>query len=331
MTIGPYTFIDYWVFLLLGIIPLYLLYYFLFSSKRSGNVKSSTYYATPSSPSFWLHIPVIFYMIGLFFFIAALARPQMDTESESYIEQYAEGIDIMIAFDVSGSMLAQDFKPDRLQASKEVAKEFIRGRKNDRLGLVVYEGESFTQCPLTTDRDVLLKLFDEIETGMIEGGTAIGMGLATAVNRLRESDARSKVIILLTDGVNTHGKIHPISAAEIAKEFGIRVYTIGVGTNGKARSPVALDFNGNYIYDYVDVEIDEETLKAIAKTTDGKYFRATDKNSLTKVYEEIDQLEKDKISTVEYQIDIPEEFYFFTVIGLLSFLLGLFLKKVIFA
>jgi len=330
MTIGPYNFLDPWVLIGLGAIPLYLVYYFLFSSKRRGKVKSSTYHATPTSPSFWLHIPTFLYMAGLFFLIFALARPQMDTESESYIEQYAEGIDIMIAFDVSGSMLATDFKPNRLEASKEVAKEFVKGRKNDRIGLVVYEGESFTQCPLTTDKSVLLNLFDEVETGMIEGGTAIGMGLATAVNRLRESDARSRVIILLTDGVNTHGKIHPVSAAEIASEFGIRVYTIGVGTNGKARSPVALDFAGNYIYDYVDVEIDEKTLESIAEITDGRYFRATDKNSLSEVYLEIDKLEKDKINTVEYEIDVPEEFYPFAFLGLLLFMIGLFLQKVIF-
>jgi Ca-activated chloride channel family protein len=330
MTFGPYNFIDPWVFLALAAIPLYLIYYFLFSSKRRGKVKSSTYHSTPTSPSFWLHFPTIFYMAGLFFLIIALARPQMDSESESYVEQYAEGIDIMIAFDVSGSMLATDFKPSRLEASKEVAKEFVKGRKNDRIGLVVYEGESFTQCPLTTDKEVLLSLFDEVETGMIEGGTAIGMGLATAVNRLRESDARSKVIILLTDGVNTHGKIHPVSAAEIADEFGIRVYTIGVGTNGKARSPVAMDFAGNYIYDYVDVEIDEETLKSIAEITDGRYFRATNKNSLSEVYLEIDKLEKDKINTIEYEVDIPEEFYPFAALGLLFFIVGLFLQKVIF-
>ena len=176
----------------------------------------------------------------------------------------------------------------------------------------------------------MLKLFQEVETGMIEGGTAIGMGLATAVNRLRESEAQSKVIVLLTDGVNTHGKIHPVSAAEIANEFGIRVYTIGVGTNGQARSPVAIDHMGNYVFDYVEVEIDEPVLQEIAEITEGKYFRATDKNSLEEVYKEIDKLEKDKISVIEYQVEIPEKFYNFVLLGLLSLLFSVALSKIIF-
>ncbi|MDG2331935.1 MAG: VWA domain-containing protein [Flavobacteriales bacterium] len=329
MKIGQYMFQDPWILALLAVIPIYLFYYFLFLTKRKGKIKSSTFHATPNSMSFWLHLPLLFSMVGLSLLIMGLARPQMDVESENYIEEFAEGIDIVIAFDASSSMLATDFKPNRLEASKAVAQEFVASRKNDRIGLVVYEGESFTQCPLTTDQDVLLKLFEEVETGMIEGGTAIGMGLATAVNRLRESDATSKVIILLTDGVNTHGKIHPVSAAEIALEFGIRVYTIGVGTNGKARSPVAIDHMGNYVYDYKEVEIDEEILKKIAKTTKGKYFRATDNSSLEDVYEEIDQLEKDKIKTIEYQVDIPEEFFNFVLTALICLLISAVLSKVI--
>ena len=329
MKIGQYMFQDPWILSLLAVIPLYLAYYFLFLVKRKGKIKSSTFHSTPNSRSFWLHLPLLFSMLAVALLILGLARPQMDVESENYIEEFAEGIDIVIAFDASSSMLATDFKPNRLEASKAVAQKFVESRKNDRIGLVVYEGESFTQCPLTTDQEVLLKLFDEVETGMIEGGTAIGMGLATAVNRLRESESTSKVIILLTDGVNTHGKIHPVSAAEIALEFGIRVYTIGVGTNGKARSPVAIDHMGNYVYDYREVEIDEDMLKNIAETTKGKYFRATDKNSLEEVYKEIDQLEKDKIRTIEYQVDIPEEFFNFVLVALLSLLASAVLSKVI--
>ena len=321
---------DPWVLWFLMAVPLYLAYYFTVIVKRKGKVKSSTFHAAPSSPSWLLHIPLFFSVLGISLLVFGLARPQLDIESESYTEEYAEGIDIVIAFDASSSMLATDFKPNRLEASKEVAKEFVAGRKNDRIGLVIYEGESFTQCPLTSDKDVMLKLFEEVETGMIEGGTAIGMGLATAVNRLRESDAKSKVIVLLTDGVNTHGKIHPVSAAEIAHEFGIRVYTIGVGTNGKARSPVAIDHMGNYVFDYVEVEIDEPVLKEIAEITEGQYFRATDKNSLESVYQEIDKLEKDKISTIEYQVEIPERFFNFVFIALICLVLSTALNKIVF-
>ena len=330
MKIGAYILQDPWILWFLLAIPLYLIYYFSVVVKRTGKVSSSTFHAVPGSRSWWLHLPLFFSAMALALLLFGLARPQLDIESEKFIEEYAEGIDIVIAFDASSSMLATDFKPNRLEASKEVAKEFVAGRKNDRIGLVVYEGESFTQCPLTSDKEVMLKLFQEVETGMIEGGTAIGMGLATAVNRLRESEARSKVIVLLTDGVNTHGKIHPVSAAEIANEFGIRVYTIGVGTNGQARSPVAIDHMGNYVFDYVEVEIDEPVLKEIAEITEGRYFRATDKNSLEEVYKEIDKLEKDKISVIEYQVEIPEKFYNFVLLGLLSLLFSVALSKIIF-
>ena len=330
MKIGAYILQDPWILWFLLAVPLYLIYYFSVVVKRTGKVRSSTFHAVPGSRSWWLHLPLFFSAMALALLLFGLARPQLDIESEKFIEEYAEGIDIVIAFDASSSMLATDFKPNRLEASKEVAKEFVAGRKNDRIGLVVYEGESFTQCPLTSDKEVMLKLFQEVETGMIEGGTAIGMGLATAVNRLRESEARSKVIVLLTDGVNTHGKIHPVSAAEIAHEFGIRVYTIGVGTNGQARSPVAIDHMGNYVFDYIEVEIDEPVLKEIAEITEGKYFRATDKNSLEEVYKEIDKLEKDKISVIEYQVEIPEKFYNFVLLGLLSLLFSVALSKIIF-
>lgn len=229
--------------------------------------------------------------------ILAVARPQ---SSKSWEDITSEGIDIVIALDVSASMLAKDFQPNRLEASKNVAMDFIGGRKNDRMGLVVYEGESFTQCPLTSDHNVLLNLFRDLRSGLIEGGTAVGMGIATSVNRLRHSEAISKVIILLTDGVNNAGSITPTDAAEVAKAFGIRIYTIGVGSLGKALSPVAMYPNGQYKYDYVDVEIDELTLQKVAAATDGKYFRATDNQKLEDIYAAIDQLEKTKIQVTRH-------------------------------
>ena len=271
------------------------------------------------------HLLFLFRTIALAILIIAFARPQ---STLSWEDMTTEGIDIVISMDISSSMLAQDLKPDRLEASKNVAMNFISGRPNDRIGLVIFSGESFTQCPLTTDHQVLQNLFANVKSGMVEDGTAIGMGLATAVNRLKESEAISKVIILLTDGVNTHGKIHPLNATEIAKEFNIRVYTIGVGTNGKAKTPVAIDpFSGKYIYDLVDVEIDEKTLKTIALETGGKYFRATDNNKLKEVYKEINELEKAKIKTIEYDIDLPEKANVFIVIGLIFLLLEFFISK----
>ena len=221
-------------------------------------------------------------------------------------EMSTEGIDIVLTLDISGSMLARDFRPDRLEASKNVATEFISGRPYDRMGLVVFSGESFTQCPLTTDHAVLINLLREIQSGMIEDGTAIGMGLATAVNRIKDSEAKSKVIILLTDGVNNRGEIAPATAAGIAKTYGIRVYTIGVGTQGMAPYPVNTPFGIQY--QDMPVEIDEAILKEISETTGGKYFRATDNDKLVQVYNEIDKLEKSKIDV--RQFSRKEEKYF---------------------
>jgi Ca-activated chloride channel family protein len=209
-----------------------------------------------------------------------------------------EGIDIVMAMDISSSMLAQDLKPNRLEAAKDVAAAFVNGRPNDNIGLVVFSGESFTQCPLTTDHTVLLNLFKDIQSGMIEDGTAVGLGLANAVSRIKDSQAKSKVIILLTDGSNNMGEIAPVTAAEIAKTFGIRVYTIGVGTQGEAPYPFQTAFGVQY--QNVKVEIDEKTLNEIAVTTGGKYFRATDNASLKSIYSEIDQMEKVKISVQQY-------------------------------
>jgi Ca-activated chloride channel family protein len=227
--------------------------------------------------------------------IIVLARPQ---KTDKFQNVTTEGIDIIMTLDISGSMLARDFKPDRLEASKNVAIQFISGRPYDRMGLVVFSGESFTQCPLTTDHAVLINLLREIQSGMIEDGTALGNGLATAVNRIKDSEAKSKVIILLTDGVNNRGEVAPATAADIAKTYGIRVYTIGVGTQGMAPYPVQTPFGMQY--QNIQVEIDEALLKDIASKTGGKYFRATDNNKLTQVYAEIDKLEKSKIDVRQF-------------------------------
>lgn len=242
------------------------------------------------------HSLFIIRMFAIALLIVALARPQTSTKRQDVT---IEGIDIVMALDISGSMLAEDFRPNRLEAAKDVAQAFIAERPNDRVGLVIFSGEAFTQCPLTTDHNVLDNLFDDVESGMIEDGTAIGDGLATAVNRLKESTAISKVIILLTDGENNMGFIDPMSAADIAKLYGVRVYTIGVGSIGTAPYPVQTPFGKQY--QNVDVRIDEPMLREIAATTNGKYFRATDNNKLKEIYGEIDQLEKSKIDVTEFK------------------------------
>ena len=242
------------------------------------------------------HLPFVLRAAAFALIVVALARPQ---DVEQNVRTNTEGIDIMLAIDVSGSMLARDFKPDRITAAKEVAGSFIADRYGDRIGLVAFAGEAFTQSPLTTDQSTLQTLLARIRSGLIEDGTAIGNGLATAVNRLRESEAKSKVIILLTDGVNNRGEIAPLTAAEIAKAQGIRVYTIGVGTEGMAPYP-AIDKFGNITFVNQKVEIDEKTLTAISDMTGGKYFRATDKAKLKAIYDEINQLEKSKVEVTEH-------------------------------
>jgi Ca-activated chloride channel family protein len=235
--------------------------------------------------------------------IIALARPQSNISRQDIS---VEGIDIVLATDISGSMLAEDFKPNRLEASKDVATSFIRERPNDRIGLVVFSGESFTQCPLTTDHAVLINLYNDIQSGMIDDGTALGDGLATAVSRLKESKTVSKVIILLTDGVNNMGALDPLSAAEIAQLYGIRIYTIGVGTIGTAPYPFQTPFGIQY--QNIEVKIDEPLLRKISQLTNGKYFRATNKSSLSNIYNEIDKLEKSKIDVTEFKRK-KEEFF----------------------
>ncbi|MFH1004114.1 MAG: VWA domain-containing protein [Bacteroidota bacterium] len=235
------------------------------------------------------HLLFGFRLISIALLIVVLARPQSRT---SWKNITTEGIDIVLTMDISGSMLAKDFKPNRIEAAKEVAMEFIDARPNDRIGLVIFSGESFTQCPLTTDHAVIKNLMGFIKTGIIADGTAIGMGLATAISRIKDSKAKSKVIILLTDGINNMGSIAPQTSADLAKIFGVRIYTIGVGTMGKALSPVAIYPNGQYMYDYVQVEIDEKILGNIAEMTGGKYFRATNNDKLKAIYKEIDKMEK---------------------------------------
>ena len=288
-----------YLYLLLLLIPMIGWYvYKLSKNQASLQVSSTEGFDAPGASSWkvWLrHVPFILRMAAVAVLVVILARPQ---STNSWQNSSTEGIDIVLAMDISTSMMAHDLKPNRLEAAKDVAASFINGRPNDNIGLVVFAAESFTQCPLTTDHTVLLNLFKDVQPGIIQDGTAIGLGLANAVSRIKDSQAKSKVIILLTDGVNNQGEIAPVTAAEIAKTFGVRVYTIGVGTQGKAPYPFQTAFGVQYMD--VDVEIDEPTLKQIAATTGGQYFRATDNASLKEIYSEIDKMEKTKISVQEY-------------------------------
>ena len=288
-----------YLYLLLLLIPMIGWYIWkLYKSQASLQVSSSEAFDAPGATSWKVylrHVPFILRMAAVAVLIIILARPQ---STNSWQNTSTEGIDIVLAMDISSSMLAQDLKPNRLEASKDVAASFINGRPNDNIGLIVFAAESFTQCPLTTDHTVLLNLFKDIQPGIIQDGTAIGLGLANAVSRIKDSQAKSKVIILLTDGVNNAGEIAPVTAAEIAKTFGIRVYSIGVGTQGMAPYPFQTAFGVQY--QDIPVEIDEATLKQVAATTGGQYFRATDNASLKEIYSEIDKMEKTKISVQQY-------------------------------
>lgn len=270
-----------------------------------------------------LHVPFVLRCLAIVMVVVALARPQA---SNSWRTESTEGIDIMLTLDISGTMLAEDLKPNRLEASKAVASEFILSRPNDNIGLVVFAGESFTQCPLTTDHAVLINLFNGVNYGLIEDGTAIGLGLANAVNRIKDSKARSKVIILLTDGSNNRGDIAPITAAEIAQSFGIRVYAVGVGSYGKVNIPVQTPMGLQY--QLMDSEFDEKSLQNIASMTGGQYFRATDNNKLRSIYQEIDQMEKTKIDVREYNKK-NEEFYIFAIVALLLLVAELLLRNTV--
>jgi Ca-activated chloride channel family protein len=264
--------------------------------------------------------------IALFSLVLALARPQSLLRKEII---NAEAIDIMLALDVSTSMLAQDFKADRLDASKRVAQSFVEKRKFDRIGIVFFGGESYTQCPLTTDHAIVKEFLSKAQCGLIAEGTAIGMGLANAVRRLQKSEAKSKVCILLTDGVNNSGDISPYDAAEAAKKYGVKVYTIGVGTIGKAKGPVARRPDGGFVFGLIEVEIDEELLKDIAQKTGGRYFRATNMASLQEIYSEIDKMERTKIEKSSFRKN-REEFHWFVSLALISVLIYLILVNTVF-
>ncbi len=279
----------------------------------------------PRTFRYWLrHVPFLLRIAAIASVIAALARPQSIEEQNTTT---SEGIDIVLAVDVSGSMLARDFKPDRITAAKEVAGSFIADRYGDRIGLVVFAGEAFTQSPLTTDQATLQTLLSRVRSGVIDDGTAIGLGLATGINRLRESEAKSKVIILLTDGVNNAGQITPLTAADIAAEQHIKVYTIGVGTRGEAPYP-AIDMFGNQTFVKQKVDIDEKTLREIASRTGGRYFRATDKDSLARIYEEINQLEKSRVEVFSSTI-YHEEYLRWVIYALALLLLEFFIDKLL--
>lgn len=317
--------------LLLLFIPLagYVVWYMMLGRHKSPAMKVSTASlfmkrGLKSYKNYLIHLPFIFRVVAMAMIIIVLARPQ---STNSWQNTEVEGIDIMLTMDVSTSMLAMDLSPNRLEAAKQVAAEFVNGRPNDNIGLTIFAGESFTQCPLTVDHAVLLNMLNSVKCdivaqGIIEDGTAIGMGIANAVSRLKESKAKSKVIILLTDGSNNRGEISPEAAAEIAKKFGIRVYTIGVGTNGEAPYP----YNGHVIN--VPVEIDETTLNKIATITDGNYYRATSNSKLKEVYEKIDKLERTKLNVKEFS-KREEEYAIFAIVALAALLLELLLRYTI--
>jgi Ca-activated chloride channel family protein len=319
----PFTFKNpefFWLFLIMP----FLLYRYWRAGAAQGEVRFSTLQGfqavKPTLRVYLRHVPCVLRLAIVSLLIIAIARPQSSAKGQN-VE--TEGIDIVLAMDISGSMLAEDFKPNRIEASKKLAVEFIESRPNDRIGLIVFSGESFTQCPLTTDHDVLKNLFTAIKSGMVLDGTAIGLGLSTAVSRLKDSEAKSKVVILLTDGVNNAGSVAPLTAAEIARTFGIRVYTIGVGTYGFAPYPVQTPFGIQY--QNLEVQIDEDVMKQIAQMTNGRYFRATSNTKLQEVYNEIDKLERTKIFVTEFR-RYSEEFYPFAIAAAVLLLLELLLR-----
>ena len=321
------TFAYPWVLYFLILIPLMLAYYWFRGRKKQPSITYSSLNLFKSIPVTWKersrHLPTILRAFGLALLIIALARPQTFSSGE---DTYTEGIDIAMVLDISGSMLAEDLKPNRIEAAKNVIDQFIRGRTSDRIGLVVFARDAFTQCPLTVDYSVLRNLLKQIKSGMIDDGTAIGNAIANGVNRLKDSDAKSKIIILLTDGVNNSGEVDPISAAQIAKTFGIRIYTIGVGTEGEAPYPVQTPFGKRY--QMVPVEIDEKVLKEISKITDGQYFRADNNRKLRDIYNQIDKLEKTKIEVTSYK-NVHELFYSWLGGGIILIFLELGLSKTI--
>lgn len=320
-----------YLFLMLLIIP-FTIWYVMKGRKRGATMliqDTGAYRNVPKSYKYYLiHVPFILRMVALAMLAIILARPQT---TDSWQNTEIEGIDIMLCVDVSTSMLSEDLKPNRIEAAKSVASEFINGRPNDNIGLTIFAGEAFTQCPLTVDHAVLLNLFHSVNSdiaarGIIDDGTAIGMGLVNAISRLKDSKAKSKVIILLTDGSNNRGEISPLTAAEMAKSFDIRVYTVGVGTNGTAPYPMQTSMGVQYVN--VPVEIDENVLRQIAQTANGQYYRATSNNKLKEVYEEIDKMERTKLQVKEFSRN-EEAYQPFAWILLLALLGDVLLRQTI--
>lgn len=318
-----------WFWLML-VIPFMIAWYIWRLKKQEGEFNFSSFTLLKgiksSSKAKFRHVLFVLRICAFALLITALARPQ---SRSSWKDTKTEGIDIVISMDVSLSMLAKDFKPNRIEVAKDVIIDFIDARPNDRIGLVIFGGEAFTQCPLTTDHKVLKNMFPQIKAGMLDQGTAIGLGLADAVARIKDSKAKSKVIIFISDGVNNVGEISPVTAGELAKTYGVRVYCVGVGSRGKALQPVAVYAQGEYEYDYVDVDIDEKVMTQISDMTGGKYFRATDKESLKNIYQEIDKLEKTIISEKSFS-NKAEHFLPFALLAAILLLIEFLLRFTLF-
>ena len=317
----------FWLFV---IIPIMLAWYIYKLKTYEGEVNFSSFNLftgiKSSLKAKFRHVLFLLRLVALSGLILAIARPQ---SRSNWKDTKTEGIDIVVSLDVSLSMLAKDFKPNRMAVAKEVLADFIDARPNDKIGLVIFGGEAFTQCPLTTDHKIIKNMLGDVNAGMLAQGTAIGLGLADGVARVKDSKAKSKVVVLISDGVNNVGEIAPLTAAEIAKTFGIRVYCIGVGSKGKALQPVALYPNGEMEYDYVDVDVDDATMTQISKMTGGKYFRATDRESLEKTYKEIDLLEKTIISEKNFS-NKSEHFLPLALAAAICLLIEFLLKRFVF-
>ena len=321
-----------YLLLFLLLIP-YIVWYFLYRKKTEPTMRMSDTYAYQFAPKSWrirmIHLPMLLRVIALSMIILVLARPQTHT---SWGGKTVEGIDIMLAMDVSTSMLAEDLKPNRIEAAKSVAGEFVSGRPDDNIGLTIFAGEAFTQCPMTTDHQSLLNLLHNVRTdiaarGLIQDGTAIGMGLANAVSRLKDSKTKSKVVILLTDGSNNSGDLSPLTSAQIAKSLGIRVYTIAVGTNGVA--PYPMQVGGTTQYVNMRADVDTQTLSQIAAQTDGNFYRATNTSELKKIYQDIDKLEKTKMDVKKFSKRY-EAYQRFALVAVIALLLELLLRQTVF-
>lgn len=318
-------------FLLLLMIP-YILWYFLYRHNAEPTIRMSDTFAYQYAPKSWrfhiINLPMILRCVAFVLIVIILARPQTHN---AWDQKEVQGIDIMLAMDVSTSMLAEDLQPNRIEAAKSVAAEFISGRPNDNIGLTIFAGEAFTQCPMTVDHKALLNLLQNVRTdiaarGLIQDGTAVGMGLANAVSRLKDSKAKSKVVILLTDGSNNMGELSPMTSAQIAKSLGIRVYTIGVGTNKVARYPMMVA--GGVQYVNIPVEIDTKTLSEIAATTDGNFYRATNNTELKKIYKDIDKLEKSKMDVKKFSKRY-EAYQPFAIAAIICLLLEILLRVIV--